>query len=142
MNWQIRKGDDVAVMGASAAGLYSASLLARTGRQVRVFDASPRIDPSPRTLIVTDSFRTLMGSHAEECVVNEIKHFQLFANGCAATVSLARPDLVVEREALRPERLPRLRVEAPRAVGAEVAVEASRLRHGRGRGPAAEPVDV
>jgi digeranylgeranylglycerophospholipid reductase len=93
----MKKGDDVAVIGASAAGLYSAGLLARTGRQVRVFDASPQIDPSPRTLIVTDSFRTLMGSLAEECVVNEIKHFQLFANGCAATVSLNRPDLVVER---------------------------------------------
>jgi flavin-dependent dehydrogenase len=100
MNKQVRKGDDVAVMGASAAGLYSAGLLARTGRRVSVFEAAPEIDPARRTLIVTDSFRTLMGPFAEECVVNEIRHFQLFANGCAATVSLSRPDLVVERSTL------------------------------------------
>jgi len=100
MKRDIINGDDVAVIGASAAGLYSAELLARTGRRVRVFDACIQTNPSPRTLIVTDRFRSLAGPLAEGCVVNEIRHFQLFANGCAATVSLGRPDLVVERATL------------------------------------------
>lgn len=92
--------DHIAVIGGSAAGLYTASLLARRGRQVSVFESEPRLDPEPRTLIVTSRMRDLLGDVGRASVVNEIRRFELFTDGRAATVPLERPDLVIERAAL------------------------------------------
>ena len=44
---------DISVIGGSAAGFFAAYLLAKRGLDVRVFEATERIDPPPRTLIVT-----------------------------------------------------------------------------------------
>src|SRR2546425_2992731 len=45
--------EQVVVVGGSAAGLYAAKLIAQAGRRVRVVEASPGLQPTPRTLIVT-----------------------------------------------------------------------------------------
>ncbi len=80
-----------AIVGGSAAGLFTASLLARAGRAVRIFERSERLDPVHRTLIVTHRMRELLGPLAERAVVNEIRRFELFTDGRSATVPLGSP---------------------------------------------------
>ena len=88
------------MVGGSAAGLFTASLLARSKRSVRVFERAERLDPAPRTLIVTDRVRDLLGPVAQRSVVNQIHQFELFTDGRTATIPLDRPDLIVERSEL------------------------------------------
>ncbi len=90
----------VAVVGGSAAGLFAASLLARRGRAVSVFERIETLEPEERTLIVTHRMRGLLGRAAEGCIVNEIRRFELFTDGRAATIPLHHPDLIVERRTL------------------------------------------
>jgi flavin-dependent dehydrogenase len=120
----------VAVIGGSAAGLFTASLLARRGAEVRVFERIERLEPEARTLIVTDRMRGLLGRAAEGSVVNEIRRFELFTDGRAATISLNRPDLIVERRAL-------IQSLAEEAQGAGAQIELGRRFQGlrvNGRG--------
>jgi digeranylgeranylglycerophospholipid reductase len=101
---QVKQGsmpdDPIGIVGASAAGLFTALLLARKGRSVRLFERAERLDPAFRTLIVTDRIRKLLGASAEKCAINEIRGFELFTDGRAAQVQLACPDLVIERSQL------------------------------------------
>lgn len=90
----------VAVVGGSAAGLFTAYLLARRGVPVQVLEQAESLDPAPRTLIVTDRMRGLLGQAAEGSVLNEIRQFELFTDGRAANVSLQKPDLIIERATL------------------------------------------
>jgi digeranylgeranylglycerophospholipid reductase len=90
----------VAVVGGSAAGLFTASLLARRGVDVRVIERIEALEPEARTLIVTDRMRTLLGRAAADSVVNEIRRFELFTDGRAATITLNSPDLIIERQKL------------------------------------------
>lgn len=90
----------VAVVGGSAAGLFTASLLARGGRSVRVFERIETLDPAPRTLIVTHRMRGLLGAAAERSIVNEIRRFELFTDGRSASFHLNHPDLIIERRSL------------------------------------------
>ncbi len=90
----------VQVIGGSAAGFYSAYLLARAGLPVTVLEQSERLTPMPRTLIVTSRMRDILGPPAEASIVNEVRRFELFANGRVADIHLRRPDLIVERSRL------------------------------------------
>ena len=90
----------VAVVGGSAAGLFTAAILARKGLSVRVFERIETLDPEARTLIVTNRMRSLLGRAAERSIVNEIRRFELFTDGRAATIALKHPDLIIERRAL------------------------------------------
>lgn len=90
----------VAVIGASASGLYTAYLLARGGAQVQVVERAETMDPEERTLIVTDRMRKVIGQLGEPSIVNQIRRFELFTDGRFATLTLNRPDLVIERAAL------------------------------------------
>ena len=90
----------IAVVGGSAAGYFAASLLARKGASVRVFERNETLDPLPRTLIVTHRMRHLLGAAGEASVVNEIRRFEIFTDGRSATVPLKNPDLIIERSKL------------------------------------------
>jgi flavin-dependent dehydrogenase len=90
----------VAVVGGSAAGLFASALLARQGVPVRIFERIEAMEPGARTLIVTQRMRGLLGPAAEGSIVNQIRRFELFTDGRAATVDLKHPDLIVERRAL------------------------------------------
>jgi flavin-dependent dehydrogenase len=92
--------DRIAVVGASAAGLLAALLGARAGREVCIFERSETLNPAPRTLIVTDRIRNLLGPSLLKCVVNEIRGIELFTDGRSAEVQLDSPDLVIERSHL------------------------------------------
>jgi digeranylgeranylglycerophospholipid reductase len=93
---------EVVVVGGSAAGLYTAATVASGGRKVRVLESRPDFEPASRSLIVTDQFRTQLGTAASESIVNEIRRFELFTDGRSAQVVLARPDLIIERSRLIP----------------------------------------
>jgi len=95
-----RNVNSVSVVGGSAAGLFTALLLARQGVPVRVFERIEALDPAERTLIVTSRMRALLGRAAQGCVLNEIRRFELFTDGRSATVPLKDPDLIIERRAL------------------------------------------
>jgi len=91
---------DVAIIGGSASGMFTACLLARQGASVRVFEASESMKPEPRTLIVTDYLRTVLGKLCDGIVVNRIHRFELFADGRVGAIPLRRPDLVIDRSTL------------------------------------------
>ena len=90
----------VTVVGGSAAGLFTASLLARRGVPVRVFERIETLEPAARTLIVTHRMRSFLGDAAERSIVNEIRRFELFTDGRSANVTLKHPDLIIERRSL------------------------------------------
>ncbi|HLZ93275.1 MAG TPA: NAD(P)/FAD-dependent oxidoreductase [Candidatus Acidoferrum sp.] len=91
---------EVIVVGASAAGLYTAAKVAQGGKSVRVLESRRGLEPTPRTLIVTDHFRNQLGGAANDSVLNEIRRFELFTDGRSAQVALAKPDLIIERAKL------------------------------------------
>jgi len=88
---------DVAVIGASTTGLFTALLLARAGRRVEVFDRSGLTDPLGRTLIVTARMRDYIGDLGETAIVGEVRRFELIAGGTTAVVDVNPPDLIIER---------------------------------------------
>jgi flavin-dependent dehydrogenase len=90
----------IAVIGGSAAGLFTSLLLARRGLSVRVLERIETLEPEARTLIVTHRMRALLGRAAEDTVLNEIRRFELFTDGRAATIALNHPDLIIERRTL------------------------------------------
>lgn len=132
----------VPIVGGSAAGFFTAYLLARQGVPVRVYEQAERLEPRPRTLIVTSRMRDLLGALGEPSVVNLINRFELFADGRVAEVPLRRPDLIIERAAL----IRGLAAQAERA-GASIALgrrfqslepngrELALRLDGNGRGP-------
>jgi flavin-dependent dehydrogenase len=95
-----RDPNAVIVVGGSAAGLYTAMNVARGGKDVRVLESKPALEPASRTLIVTNHFRKQLGQSANECIINEIRRFELFTDGRSAQVALAEPDLIIERTRL------------------------------------------
>jgi len=105
----------IAIVGGSAAGFFTAYLLARAGREARVFEGQERLDSVPRSLIVTNRMREILGGLGERAVVNEIRRFELFTDGRVAKIALRRPDLVIERSALIKEL-----AGAAQAAGARV----------------------
>lgn len=124
----------MAVVGGSAAGFYTAWLLSRGGRHVRVFEQSDRLAPSPRTLIVTCRMREMLGALGESSVVNEIRRFEVWSDGRSTEFALERPDLIIERSTLI-EALS----ENACAAGAELVLGRRFLRFSSGSsGPAIE----
>jgi len=110
------------VVGGSAAGLFTASLLAQRGASVRVFERVEALEPTERTLIVTHRMRAILGRAAEASILNEIRRFELFTDGRAATIALKSPDLVVERRRL-------IQILADQAQKAGAGMELGRRFH-------------
>ena len=92
--------DSIGVIGASVAGLHAAWLIARGGRDVRVYESSPRLQPPPRSLIVTGAIRDLLGDRVEPAVRNEIHRFEVHAGGQTLEIPIESPDLIIERAIL------------------------------------------
>jgi digeranylgeranylglycerophospholipid reductase len=103
------------VIGASAAGLYTAYLLAKGGMPVLLFDEREGLGMPPRTLIVTHRIKDVLGPTVSEAVVNRTPRLQLNSAGRSTTIRLNQPDLIVERE-----KLIRMLADQARAAGVEL----------------------
>lgn len=114
----------VIIIGASGAGLYTAYLLAQQKLPVRIYEAGPRLDPEPRSLIVTPEFTRALAPLAgiydaapAGVICNRIGQMALFSPARQVRVTLAQPDLVVERRGLI-----ELLAAAAQAAGAELCL--------------------
>ena len=95
--------EGVVIIGGSTAGLFAAYRLAVGGVKAELFEQAAALDTAPRTLIVTSRMLDVLDGVGRRAVLNEVKHYELFADGRAATVTLGRPDLVIERSILAGE---------------------------------------
>ena len=91
---------DVAVVGASSAGLFVAERLARGGVHVAVFDRAEEVTPPRRTLIITPEINRLLGKLPESLILNRTAVIAIESLHAEVQVALADPDLIVERSAL------------------------------------------
>jgi len=91
---------EVVVIGASLAGLFTAYLLARQGKQVHLFEAGDLARFQSRTLIATAQLEEVLGFFPEEAVVNRVITMELIATAKGIKVDLRKPDLIVERAAM------------------------------------------
>ena len=87
----------VIIIGASISGLYTATLLAKQGVDVEVYDRMDALGAPSRTLIVTGKINEVLDSVPEEMVLNKVKYLELFSKSRSAKLELRRPDLIVER---------------------------------------------
>lgn len=88
---------DVAIIGASSAGLYAAEQLARAGQRVGVFDQYTNLAPARRTLIVTPQLQRVLGCVPDTAVLHRIRVMAMATSGATLSVELQDPDLIVER---------------------------------------------
>ncbi len=126
----------VTVVGGSATGLYTATLLAEAGRAVTVLEGAEEYAPDARTLIVTRRMKDLPGGPGDQSIVNVINRFELITEGRTATVELDQPDLVIERTTLLHGM-----VERARARGVDVQM-GSRLQTLRANGTGGVTLEV
>ena len=91
---------EVDIVGGSAAGLFTAYLLAREGKRVRLFDANDVLHAESRTLITTSHLTDVLGFFPRDAVCNQITQIDLFSPRRSVTIPMETPDLVVERSAL------------------------------------------
>ena len=84
---------------------------------MRVLERIEALEPTERTLIVTERMRAILGRAAEASILNEIRRFELFTDGRAATIALKSPDLVVERR-----RLIQILAKQAQKAGASIAL--------------------
>ena len=91
---------EINIIGGSAAGLFAAYLLAREGKEVRLFDANDVMHVHSRTLITTPRLTDVLGFYPKEAVVNEINRIDLYSPNRSVSIPMKEPDLVVERSAV------------------------------------------
>jgi flavin-dependent dehydrogenase len=91
---------DVAIIGASTAGLYAAEQLARAGLTVGVFERQPELQPARRTYIITPHLRRLLGYEPESAVLHSIRFMDVATPNAFARVELGEPDVIIERSQL------------------------------------------
>jgi len=106
---------EVAIVGASIAGLFAADLLARQGRQVHLFEAGDLTRLQSRTLIATAQLEDVLGFFPQEAVINRIATMELITTSTGLKLALGRADLVVERATLI-----RLLTRRAREAGVEI----------------------
>ena len=92
---------EIAVIGASTAGLSAAAWLAEAGREVAVLDRNPRGRFSRRTYIVTGAIRRAIPELDPGLFLNSIHTMEVQAGEQHRQIRLAEPDLVIERRQLR-----------------------------------------
>lgn len=92
---------DVAVVGASCAGLVAARHTAEAGMRTLVFDARDSFGQPERTWIVTPKIERLLDVDLSPSVVHRTGVMELRAGECRRRVALDDPDFIVERAELR-----------------------------------------
>ncbi|MBV9169876.1 MAG: NAD(P)/FAD-dependent oxidoreductase [Chloroflexi bacterium] len=88
------------IVGASAAGLFSALHLARSHVPVRVFERATSFAPLARTLIVTPEVTRALGFAPVRATRNRVHTLELCSTHRCVPIELDEPDLIVERAEL------------------------------------------
>ena len=88
---------EIEIIGGSAAGLFAGYLLARAGKEVRLFDANDVLNVESRTLITTSRLHEVLGFFPREAVINEIDQIELYSPNRTVSIPVHEPDLVVLR---------------------------------------------
>lgn len=88
---------DVAIIGASTAGLYAAERLARAGSTVAVFDQQLHLAPARRTLIITPHLNHFIGSMPPDTLLHTSHLMTIASPGSQRTLAFQHPDLIIER---------------------------------------------
>ena len=91
---------DAVVIGASSAGLHTAEILAKHGKQVALYDRAESFFPARRTYIITRGLKRVIPDLVPESVRHEINVLQVQAGKETADIRLSSPDLIVERSQL------------------------------------------
>ena len=91
---------DVVVIGASAAGLNAAEILAKNGKKVTLFERAVSFAPALRTYIITPGFYRVMPEKGSDLIRHEISAIHLQAADASAVIQLSSHDLIVERRQL------------------------------------------
>ncbi len=90
---------DVAVVGASGAGLFAAWHLARAGQKVAVFERDDPWRPARRTLIITPSLKELLPFSVDGALLHETSVMGVASRNATAEIRFQEPDLIIERGA-------------------------------------------
>lgn len=91
---------EIAVIGASSAGLLAATLLAQQGLEVVVFEQQRRFRPCRRTLIVTPALYRVLPWDPEPAVLHHTPWMTVATEDQEVTIKLQEPDVIIERQAL------------------------------------------
>lgn len=92
---------DVAIIGASSSGLYTAGLLAKAGVEVALFEREEAIDPARRTYIITPGLERVMDEVPAGLVLHQISDLAVETPGQDVTIPLRDQDLILERNMMR-----------------------------------------
>ncbi len=87
----------VVIIGASISGLHTATLLAKQGVEVEIYDRMDALGGPSRTLIVTGKIGEVLEIVPEEIIINQVRHLELFSRSRSARLELNYPDLIVDR---------------------------------------------
>lgn len=90
---------DVAIVGASSAGLYAAEKLAQANQRVVVFERSSALSHQRRTLIVTPHLLHILGYRPGAALLHEISIMDVATPQATVSIKLQEPDLIIERNA-------------------------------------------
>lgn len=91
---------DIAIIGASSAGLHAASLLAGAGKRVVVFERQAELDPARRTLIITPQLKAVLRELPDAAILHAMPTMEVETPQASTTVKLNEADLIVERNHL------------------------------------------
>jgi len=79
---------EVAIIGGSAAGMFTAHLLARRGARVQVFEGAGQLDLVLGRSSLRPKCSRQWGRQASRRFTNEIRRFELFTDGRVAEIAL------------------------------------------------------
>lgn len=91
---------EIAIVGASGAGLLAGYLLAQRGFEVALFEQQRTYRPTRRTLIVTPSFDQVFPLNRETFTLHQTPWMTVATRREEVTITLQEPDLIIERSAL------------------------------------------
>lgn len=91
---------DVAIIGASSAGLFAAARLAAAGRRVAVFERQAGLNHARRTYIITPQIHRVLPDLPATAVLHATPMMEVEVPGATAQVTLRDADLIVERRAM------------------------------------------
>jgi flavin-dependent dehydrogenase len=92
---------EVIIIGASAAGLYTAELLAKKGVDVALFEREGVVDPQRRIYIITSGLERVMDEIPYGNVKHQVSAYAVETKNEQVTIPLAESDLILERNEIR-----------------------------------------